>query len=246
MLEEGAFRPLRPSRVAAAPAAGAAAAPAEGRPSSRSFSPRPATRRSKSSRKSARSPASASKEARTSSKAREDRPGRRHQEDADKIKAQLEKAGAKVELSNRARRSRGVMRFRSRGSARGHLCVRGPVPPFRLGLLAGRRDGAICSRPFGSGTGGERPGVELRPARTRGARSDMAQTFTGRKRVRKFFGHIREVAEMPNLIEVQKASYDQFCWSTSRRAAVSTKVCSRFSSPCSRFPDFRARRCSNS
>ena len=38
----------------------------------------------------------------------------------------------------------------------------------------------------------------------------MAQTFTGRKRVRKFFGHIREVAQMPNLIEVQKASYDQF------------------------------------
>ena len=36
------------------------------------------------------------------------------------------------------------------------------------------------------------------------------QTFTGRKRIRKFFGHIREVAEMPNLIEVQKASYDQF------------------------------------
>jgi DNA-directed RNA polymerase subunit beta len=38
----------------------------------------------------------------------------------------------------------------------------------------------------------------------------MAQTFTGRKRVRKFFGKIEEVAEMPNLIEVQKASYDQF------------------------------------
>ncbi|MDJ1157307.1 DNA-directed RNA polymerase subunit beta [Chelatococcus sp. SYSU_G07232] len=38
----------------------------------------------------------------------------------------------------------------------------------------------------------------------------MAQTITGRKRVRKFFGKIREVAEMPNLIEVQKASYDQF------------------------------------
>jgi DNA-directed RNA polymerase subunit beta len=38
----------------------------------------------------------------------------------------------------------------------------------------------------------------------------MAQTFTGRKRVRKFFGKIKEVAEMPNLIEVQKASYDQF------------------------------------
>ena len=38
----------------------------------------------------------------------------------------------------------------------------------------------------------------------------MAQTFTGRKRLRKFFGKIKEVAEMPNLIEVQKASYDQF------------------------------------
>jgi DNA-directed RNA polymerase subunit beta len=40
----------------------------------------------------------------------------------------------------------------------------------------------------------------------------MAQTatFNGRRRVRKFFGNIPEVAEMPNLIEVQKASYDQF------------------------------------
>ncbi|CAH1669075.1 MAG: DNA-directed RNA polymerase subunit beta [Chelatococcus sp.] len=38
----------------------------------------------------------------------------------------------------------------------------------------------------------------------------MAQTITGPKRVRKFFGKIREVAQMPNLIEVQKASYDQF------------------------------------
>ena len=40
----------------------------------------------------------------------------------------------------------------------------------------------------------------------------MAQkhVFNGRKRVRKFFGNITEVAEMPNLIEVQKASYDQF------------------------------------
>ncbi|MGA0531771.1 DNA-directed RNA polymerase subunit beta [Hansschlegelia sp. KR7-227] len=38
----------------------------------------------------------------------------------------------------------------------------------------------------------------------------MAQTITGRKRVRKFFGKIREVTAMPNLIEIQKASYDQF------------------------------------
>jgi DNA-directed RNA polymerase subunit beta len=38
----------------------------------------------------------------------------------------------------------------------------------------------------------------------------MVQTFTGRKRIRKSFGQIREVVQMPNLIEVQKASYDQF------------------------------------
>src|SRR5215813_15523119 len=46
--------------------------------------------------------------------------------------------------------------------------------------------------------------------RPRRSENEMAQTFTGRKRVRKFFGKIAEVAEMPNLIEVQKASYDQF------------------------------------
>ncbi len=38
----------------------------------------------------------------------------------------------------------------------------------------------------------------------------MVQTHSGRKRIRKFFGKIREVAKMPNLIEVQKSSYDLF------------------------------------
>jgi DNA-directed RNA polymerase subunit beta len=38
----------------------------------------------------------------------------------------------------------------------------------------------------------------------------MAQTFLGQKRLRKYYGKIREVLEMPNLIEVQKASYDLF------------------------------------
>jgi DNA-directed RNA polymerase subunit beta len=36
------------------------------------------------------------------------------------------------------------------------------------------------------------------------------KTFTGRKRIRKSFGRIPEVAEMPNLIEVQRRSYDNF------------------------------------
>src|SRR3569832_1721938 len=48
------------------------------------------------------------------------------------------------------------------------------------------------------------------PPKTYERKQMMVQTFTGRKRVRKFFGSIKEVAEMPNLIEVQKASYDQF------------------------------------
>ncbi len=38
----------------------------------------------------------------------------------------------------------------------------------------------------------------------------MAQTHSGQKRIRKFYGKIREVADMPNLIEVQKSSYDLF------------------------------------
>jgi len=38
----------------------------------------------------------------------------------------------------------------------------------------------------------------------------MAEAFNGRKRIRKKFGSIREVAQMPNLIEVQKSSYDDF------------------------------------
>ena len=42
----------------------------------------------------------------------------------------------------------------------------------------------------------------------------MSETFIGRKRVRKSFGKIREVAEMPNLIEVQKSSYDYFLQTT--------------------------------
>src|SRR5438477_7966507 len=38
----------------------------------------------------------------------------------------------------------------------------------------------------------------------------MTLSFTGRKRLRKRFGKIAEIAEMPNLIEVQRTSYDQF------------------------------------
>jgi DNA-directed RNA polymerase subunit beta len=38
----------------------------------------------------------------------------------------------------------------------------------------------------------------------------MAQSYVGQKRIRRYFGKIREILEMPNLIEVQKSSYDLF------------------------------------
>ena len=73
---------------------------------------------------------------------------------------------------------------------------------------------------------GQRPGIDqnipVSDERAAGARrlarsevkrkvtSTMAQSFLGQKRLRKYFGKIREVLEMPNLIEVQKSSYDLF------------------------------------
>ncbi|WP_428548141.1 DNA-directed RNA polymerase subunit beta [Profundibacter sp.] len=38
----------------------------------------------------------------------------------------------------------------------------------------------------------------------------MAQFYLGQKRLRKYYGKIREVLEMPNLIQVQKSSYELF------------------------------------
>ncbi|WP_121068573.1 DNA-directed RNA polymerase subunit beta [Chachezhania antarctica] len=38
----------------------------------------------------------------------------------------------------------------------------------------------------------------------------MAQSYLGQKRLRRYYGKIREVLDMPNLIEVQKSSYDLF------------------------------------
>jgi len=38
----------------------------------------------------------------------------------------------------------------------------------------------------------------------------ISKSFTGRKRIRKTFGRIPEVSQMPNLIEVQRASYEAF------------------------------------
>ena len=89
--------------AAVAVAAGPAAAPLrrlpKRRPSSRSCSPPPATRRSRSSRKSAPSPASGLKEAKDLVEGAP-KPVKEgvNKDEAAKIKATLEKVGAKVEL----------------------------------------------------------------------------------------------------------------------------------------------------
>ncbi|MEM1362200.1 MAG: hypothetical protein AAGF94_10850, partial [Pseudomonadota bacterium] len=38
----------------------------------------------------------------------------------------------------------------------------------------------------------------------------MGKSYLGHKRLRRYYGKIEEVLEMPNLIEVQKSSYDLF------------------------------------
>ena len=48
--------------------------------------------------------------------------------------------------------------------------------------------------------------------------ANSVESFTGRKRIRRSFGRIEEVAEMPNLIEVQKTSYDRFLMPTKNGA----------------------------
>jgi DNA-directed RNA polymerase subunit beta len=49
-------------------------------------------------------------------------------------------------------------------------------------------------------------------------------SLTGRKRIRKSFGSINEVAEMPNLIDVQKSSYEKFLISESSSSNESGKT----------------------
>ncbi len=50
----------------------------------------------------------------------------------------------------------------------------------------------------------------LHKATDRNGHGNQPLTFTGRKRIRKSFGRIPEAVSMPNLIEVQRSSYEQF------------------------------------
>ena len=59
-------------------------------------------------------------------------------------------------------------------------------------------------------------GARTPPAPSKGKL--MAQSFTGKKRIRKSFGRIPEAVQMPNLIEVQRSSYEQFLQRETRAA----------------------------
>ena len=68
--------------------------------------------------------------------------------------------------------------------------------------------------------GGDRAGAASSGLFIQSRGSSMPNSFTGRKRVRKSFGRIAAAVQMPNLIEVQKSSYEQFLQrNTCRRAA---------------------------
>ena len=63
----------------------------------------------------------------------------------------------------------------------------------------------------------------------------MATAFNTRKRIRRFFGHIESVAPMPNLIEVQKSSYESFLQrNIAGGQAHAVAACRRSSAACSR------------
>jgi DNA-directed RNA polymerase subunit beta len=61
-----------------------------------------------------------------------------------------------------------------------------------------------------SAKGGKTPKKLSAPAPMPVKPANDVDSFTGRKRIRRSFGKIREVADMPNLIEVQRQSYEAF------------------------------------
>ena len=51
----------------------------------------------------------------------------------------------------------------------------------------------------------------------------MDLSFTEKKSIRKSFGKLKEILSIPNLIEVQKKSYNQFLTSTDQNKSVLQK-----------------------
>src|SRR5437899_5265714 len=100
----------------------------------------------------------------------------------------------------------GFARQMSRGMVRRPPTMRRGAPGDTRGLPAS----GFPAR--GSSEGGRGTSIidagSLFPWRPQG--TQMAQSFTGKKRIRKSFGRIPEAVQMPNLIEVQRSSYEQF------------------------------------
>ena len=57
-------------------------------------------------------------------------------------------------------------------------------------------------------------------------------TLDSRKRVRRTFGQLEEVTNMPNLIDVQRSSYDTFLQMVWRHMSAPTTACRKRSNQC--------------
>ena len=73
-------------------------------------------------------------------------------------------------------------------------------------------NGQSAQDPMGTGIIQSEAEMQVVPAHMRNGHShgNAPLTFTGKKRIRKSFGRIPEAVQMPNLIEVQRSSYEQF------------------------------------
>ena len=76
-----------------------------------------------------------------------------------------------------------------------------PVLPFHPPGMGMRRPRDGNAARVGSRAGREGYGTGM---------NAITKSFTARKRIRKSFGRLPEVAPMPNLIDVQRASYEVF------------------------------------
>lgn len=73
----------------------------------------------------------------------------------------------------------------------------------------------------------------------------MARTYTERKRIRKSFARIPEIAPLPNLIELQKTSYENFLQMDVSAEKEHQLDCKKFFSPFYRSVIFRVNHSQN-
>src|SRR3546814_19653622 len=96
-----------------------------------------------------------------------------------------------------------MLRFPGRSLAAFCVCGERTVPRRRPGSQSERKNRAPAFA-------GERRRKRRHNHMATKAAPATEQRSTASKRIRKIFGNIHEVSEMPNLIEVQRDSYEQF------------------------------------